>query len=193
MPDPIDFDDVYRHDPDPFGVATTWYERRKIDVVLAALARPEYDVAWDCACGTGELAARLASRCASLAATDASPEAVRLTRQRTGSDPAVRCQVNRLPDVPEMTRPVLVVVSEVLYYLDDEGRAKTCTALASTAGQEIVCVNWRHHPRDAHVSGADAVAELDEVLTTRGWRRTVRHEEADFLLSAWQSGEEDRT
>ncbi|MGV1008977.1 MAG: class I SAM-dependent DNA methyltransferase [Dermatophilaceae bacterium] len=186
-PDPIDFDDLYRHDPDPFSVATAWYERRKIDLALASLAQPDYGVAWDCACGTGELTASLRSRCGTVVATDASPEAVRLTRQRTGDDPAVHASVNRLPDLPTMPhRPALVVVSEVLYYLDDHARSRVCAALPGIAGGEIVCVNWRHHPRDAYVSGADAVAELDEALTAYGWRRTVRHEEPQFLLWSWQ-------
>jgi hypothetical protein len=190
MPDPIDFEDLYRRDPDPFAVASSWYERRKIDVVLAALAHPEYDVAWDCACGTGELAARLAARCTTVVATDASAEAVRLTARRTGSKPVVRCLVNRLPDVPDLPgAPSLVVVSEVLYYLDDHAREQTCAALARSASQEIVGVSWRHHPGDAHVSGADSVAELDDTLRSNGWHRTLTHDEPDFLLWAWQAGE----
>ena len=38
------FDAWYRDDPDPFGVRTRWYERRKLAVLLAALQHPRYGV-----------------------------------------------------------------------------------------------------------------------------------------------------
>lgn len=170
-------------------MATTWYEQRKIAVALAALARPRYDLGWDCACGTGELAGALADRCDAVVASDGSAEAVRLTRQRTGPRDSVHCVVNRLPDLPALAvRPSLVVVSEVLYYLDAAARSRTCAALAATARDEVVCVNWRHEPPDAYLSGADAVDELDASLTDTGWRGTVRHDDVDFVLAAWQRG-----
>lgn len=77
-----DFDTLYRADPDPWQVTSSFYEQRKQAVLLASLTRPTYVSAWDPACGTGELAAGLALRVDSLLATDASPEAVRITTAR---------------------------------------------------------------------------------------------------------------
>ena len=84
-----DFDAIYRADPDPFEVRSSFYEARKLDLLLACLARPTYATAWDPACGVGELAARLASRCDLVLASDASLEAVRLTSARCADLPAV--------------------------------------------------------------------------------------------------------
>ncbi|HYI57876.1 MAG TPA: hypothetical protein VEX66_06885 [Microlunatus sp.] len=36
MVDVPDFDALYRQDPDPWGVASSFYERRKLQIVLAA-------------------------------------------------------------------------------------------------------------------------------------------------------------
>ena len=60
--DETDFDELYRGDPDPFGVDNRWYEQRKQQVLLASLGQPRYRLAWDCASGTGHLSAALAAR-----------------------------------------------------------------------------------------------------------------------------------
>ena len=77
-----DFDTLYRADPDPWQVASSFYEQRKRAVVLASLTRARYRSAWDPGCGTGELAVHLATRADSVLATDISGEAVRLTAAR---------------------------------------------------------------------------------------------------------------
>ena len=56
-----DFDALYEADPDPFQVRSSFYEQRKIGLVLDCLTKPTYAAAWDPACGVGELAARLAA------------------------------------------------------------------------------------------------------------------------------------
>lgn len=190
---PIDadgFEALYAGDPDPFGVAGRWYERRKQAVLTASLAREHYDLVWDCATGTGRLALALLrdGRCARVLATDAAPTAVRLTRELLDGRDGATCAVSALPDVPGAALPAdLVVVAEVLYYLPDEPRAAALAALAALSG-ELVTVHWRHHPHDAHLSGADVTLELDEALTSRGWTSTVRHDDVDFVLAGWVPG-----
>ncbi|MDQ6933743.1 MAG: class I SAM-dependent methyltransferase [Actinomycetota bacterium] len=183
MPEHLDFDALYRTDADPFQVSSSWYERRKIDVVLASLSQARYELAWDCACGTGHLAAALAPRCRRMLATDASAEAVRLSSRTTAELENVECELAALPDVPPAAgRASLVVVSEVLYYLDDQTRAASYQAIASVA-QEMVVVHWRHHPADTFLSGARATAECVEAMSALGWSASVRHEEPDFVLA----------
>lgn len=183
VPEYLDFDALYRADPDPFQVSSSWYEQRKIEVVLASLSQFRYELAWDCACGTGHLAAALAARCGRVLATDASAEAVRLSSRTTADLGNVDCELAALPDVPPSVGPgSLVVVSEVLYYLDDQTRAASYQAIAST-GQEVVVVHWRHYPPDAFLSGARATAESVEVLSALGWSASVWHEESDFVLA----------
>ena len=95
-----DFDRLYASDPDPWQVATSWYERRKIDIALACLRRPRYRFAWDAACGTGELAAMLAARCDAVLASDASDRACALTTARCAQVPGVRVEQGALPALP---------------------------------------------------------------------------------------------
>lgn len=182
---PADFEAKYREDPDPFGVGTSWYERRKERLLLAALTQERYDAAWDCASGTGHLAVALAERCARVVATDASPTAVRLTERLTSAAPHVRCEVSHLPDRPDEAAAVdLTVVAEVLYYLPDDERAQALAMLTRQHG-EIACVHWRHDPDDAYLSGAAVTDELGAALTAAGWKLAWRHDDLDFVMGGW--------
>lgn len=77
-----DFEEMYRADPDPWEVGTSWYERRKTALVMAMLRREKYRLVWDPACGTGDLAVELAGRCERLVCSDLSETACELTRAR---------------------------------------------------------------------------------------------------------------
>lgn len=190
LTDDTDFDALYRRDGDPFDVASSWYERRKEQILLAGLSRRHYRFAWDCAAGTGHLTLRLADRCDEVLATDRSPKAVELTASLTSDRPRVRCAVSALPEVPVECRGAdLTVVAEVLYYLPDPARAAAIGALTAQSG-ELVAVHWRHHPHDAHLSGAAVTGELGAALTEHGWTSAVRHEDTDFVLAAWCREEE---
>jgi SAM-dependent methyltransferase len=190
-----DFDAVYRRDPDPWRVASSPYEQRKLEVVLACLGRPTYQLGWDTACGTGHLARRLADRCERVLATDASPVAVELTSTTCADAPGVRVAALRLPAargevtaaelVPPPAAPDLVVLSEFLYYLDAAGRAATLELVDRTAAAraEVLAVHWRHRPDDAWLSGADTQTEILRALTKRGWTRRVDHREPDFVVN----------
>lgn len=181
MPRTPDFDALYGTDPDPFDVGGSWYEQRKIAVTLAALTRARYRRAWDAAAGSGHLARELTDRCDAVVASDASRVAVDALRE---AGPATLTAVHSaLPDRPDSARDAdLVVVSEVLYYLDAAQRRATLDLLAGLSS-EIVCVQWRHLPHDAHLSGDAALAELRERLEAAGFRCAVAHEEQDFVLA----------
>lgn len=215
MPGTPDFDSLYRADPDPFAVGSSWYERRKIDVALACLTRPEYELGWDAAAGTGHLALELSARCHRVLATDASAVAIdTLTRRsepagdlavpgratggaaegRTGGEgmPPLPAHVavarSALPEVPQEARAAdLVVISEVLYYLPASERLATLDML-SGLDAEVVTVHWRHHPDDTHLSGAEATREVDRALCRAGFTRAVWHQDTDFVLSIHRPG-----
>lgn len=185
MTDAADFEALYRRDSDPFQVATSWYERRKEQVLLAGLTRAHYRLAWDCATGTGQLAHRLAARCNDVLATDASPTAVELASALTADQPCVRCSVSVLPEIPTKCRAAdLTIVAEVLYYLPQVARASAIGALADQSG-ELVSVHWRHHPHDGHLSGVEVTDELGAGLVDKGWNAALRHDDVDFVLAAW--------
>lgn len=190
-----DFDALYRDDPDPWRVGTSFYEQRKLDIVLASLTQASYRVAWDPACGTGELAARLAARAAAVVATDASAEAVRLTAARCAELPAVTVGPLRQPaaaGAPDLGFD-LIVVAEFAYYLPPPDRSSMWDVLtASTAHDaDLAVVHWRHRPHDAHLSGADVNLELAARLTAdpRGWSSAVHHEDRDFVLDIFRRGD----
>ncbi|GAB3307624.1 SAM-dependent methyltransferase [Epidermidibacterium keratini] len=182
-----DWDAVYAAAEDPFEVATSWYERRKMDVVLASLAQERYRLIWDCASGTGHLAARLAGR-GPVIASDAAQAAVELTAKQleTTDGQAVR---SPLPHVPELAADAeLVVVSEVLYYLDRADRRAVADGIDQTTAREVIAVHWRHSPHDAHIAGDVANDEFGAHLHTYGWRTSLTHEDADFVLHGWKRG-----
>ena len=190
MPDAPDFEAMYAHNPDPFGVRDTWYERRKLQVLLSTLRREGYAAAWDPACGTGDLAAALASRCELVLASDASQQAVRIATALTQGQASVHVRHLRLPSRPT-AKPAfdLVIVAEVLYYLSASDRAQTVhlldTVTRNVPDAEVVAVHWRHHPHDAHLSGVDVTEELGAGLMDRSWSPAVRHDDTDFVIASW--------
>jgi hypothetical protein len=192
MIDLPDFDALYRGDPDPWKVRSSFYEQRKLSIVLGCLQRPRYDLVWDPACGVGELAARLASRSDRVLASDASAEAVSLTRQRGAGLAGLEVRQLTLPAVPPEPSSGfdLVVLSEFLYYLPAPDRAATLTMLDSVTGEdaEVVCVHWRHHPHDAWLSGEDVQSEVVDGLVGLGWRHRVRHDDRDFVVDGLERG-----
>ena len=127
----------------------------------------------------------MADRCGRVLATDASHRAVAIATELTADRPEVTCAVSALPDLPPGAREVdLTLVTEVLHYLTDAGRAAAISRLAGQRG-EVVSVHWRHLAHDAHVSGADAADELGAGLAAAGWWRSVRHDDADFVVEGW--------
>ncbi|RYJ05127.1 MAG: class I SAM-dependent methyltransferase, partial [Actinomycetales bacterium] len=126
----------------------------------------------------GELTALLAERCEELVVSD--PVAVALERVRSRGLPGVEVRPGALPhDWPEGPLD-LVVISEVLYFLDEADRALTCRAAAERLepGGHLVAVHWRHDFEEAASRPDEAHADLPAT----GLHRVVLHEEADFRL-----------
>lgn len=191
-----DFDRMYATDPDPWDVATSWYERRKIDIALASLRRERYRLAWDAACGTGELSARLAGCCDAVLATDISEQAVRLSTSRLAAFPSVVVAASALPTRPADLpgRPDLIVLSEVLYYLPPTDRAATYALVDEIAAPDadVLLVNWAPQPDDAYASGLAVFNEANAALNTAGWGRLVTHTDIEFVLGCWSRDLPDR-
>ena len=58
------FEQIYDHDPDPWGFESRWYEHRKYALTMAALPEPHYRSAFEPGCSIGVLTDLLAPRCA---------------------------------------------------------------------------------------------------------------------------------
>jgi cyclopropane fatty-acyl-phospholipid synthase-like methyltransferase len=181
-----DFDALYEANPDPFHVRSSFYEQRKLGLVLDCLTKPLYAAVWDPACGIGEMAARLAPRAERVLASDASPQAVHLTRRRCSacSNVEVRQLTQPQPPPSEADPFDLIVVSEFAFYLTEQGRQDTLEVLHAAAAEnaELVAVHWRHHPQQGYISGEQVQEEVVDHLEPRGWHHVVQHDDRDFII-----------
>lgn len=177
------FDAVYAAADDPWSMRSRWYERRKYALTTAVLPRERYADGLEVGCSVGELTARLAERCDRLTGWDASAAAVTRAADRVAAAPHVRVEQ---AVVPERALPAvdLLVLSEVLYYLDEQdlerflGQVRT----AVRPGGTLVAVHWRHPVADYPQTGDAVHRALRAALP---WPRVAAHEEPDLLLDCW--------
>jgi len=144
-----DFNALYGANPDPWAVSSSFYEQRKLDLVLGVLARPRYAHAWDPACGTGHGAERLADRAEQVLATDAAATAVEITRRTCAGRLNVTVEQRSLPSPVRAGETFdLMVLGEFLYYLVDVDRSATYDLLHAAAAPtaEVVAVHWAAPP-----------------------------------------------
>ncbi|NUR06504.1 MAG: methyltransferase domain-containing protein [Nocardioidaceae bacterium] len=182
---PPDFDAMYAADPDPWRVASSWYEQRKLSVLLASLPRERYRSGWEPGCGIGVATERLAGRVDTLVASDVSPRAVAATSRRVDST-GVRVVESGLPHVPVDGPVDLVVAAELLYYLEDLDAAVGALASACASGAHLVLLHWAQHPHDAFRSGPRTHAVILDELGGRGASHLVAHRDEDFVLDVME-------
>jgi SAM-dependent methyltransferase len=181
---PEHFDDIYAREDDPWGIEHGWYEERKRACVLAALPRERYARAFEPGCAGGALTAGLAARCDELVSWDPVARAVETARERLAGSGHVRVEQAALPArTPEGTFD-LVVVSELVYYLDADDREAFWRAIEDRLrpGGHLVAVHWLREAPEYPVEGAQV---HDELAARPAFARTVRHDEADFRLEVY--------
>lgn len=180
------FDELYRHDDDPWKLREGWYERRKRSLTLAVLPRPRYRNAFEPGCANGELTTALATRCDALLAADLNATAVHLARERVASESHVRLEQRTIPaQWPHAAGPFdLIVVSELAYYLDaaDLDTLAVCIAGSLSADGTLLACHWRR-PFDEARGSADAAHALFDARC--GLTRLAHHDEADLLIDVW--------
>ncbi|MRW82750.1 methyltransferase domain-containing protein [Pseudoduganella sp. FT26W] len=181
------FQQLYEQSDDPWQVRQRWYEQRKRAVLLASLPASHMRHVFEPACGNGELTAALARQADRVTATDLSPAAVQLTRDRlAGAAPgrvSVECQ--RIPQQwPQDSLFDLIVISEMAYYLNtaelDQLRQRCIDTLAMD-GALLLC-HWRHPFADRQLSTEAIHGAFDDCPDLH---RIARHDESDFLLDVW--------
>jgi len=178
------FDAKFAADDDPWRYRDSWYERRKRDLVLAALPRERYRRAFEPGCANGELSARLAPRCEQLLSADFAPAALALARRRVARYPQVRVERRAMPDDWPAGRFDLIVISEFAYYLS----GAQCAALAGAAcasldaGGTLLGCHWRHGGEAWMLDARDVRACFD---AQAGLRAQTRIDDRDFLLDVW--------
>ena len=169
------FDKLYKDNSDPWQFATSDYEHGKYAATLASLPRDRYLSALEVGCSIGVLTQRVAARCEVMLALDLAASALNQARERCGTLKHVRFEQRRIPaDWPE-GRFDLILLSEVVYYLDraDVGELASRVEASLVPGGDIVLVHWlgkTHYP----LSG-DEAAEC--FIACASGFASVRHQE----------------
>ena len=184
------FRDRYAASPDPYGLAERWYEARKYAVTVALLPRERYGAAFEPGCSIGVLTAALAPRCDTLLACDLVPDAVDAARARTAGLPGVRVEQRAIPGEWPTGSFDLIVLSELLYYLDDAdlGQVLGLSAGSLRPGGQLLAVHWRH-PAPRHPRTGDEVH--DDLAAHPGLARLARYRDADFTAEVYARADGD--
>jgi SAM-dependent methyltransferase len=178
------FGRLYRDDPDPWNYRTSAYEREKYAATLAALGCPHHHSTIEAGCSNGELGALLAARCDRYLGLDCAERAVTEARRRLAHMPHARVRRCLLPHHWPSRRADLIVLSEILYYLDAAELACLARHVHRTLlpGGEIVIVNWTGDT-DTPLNGQEATRLfLDALGSERGYDTTRRHCEGRYRL-----------
>ncbi|WP_125106716.1 bifunctional PIG-L family deacetylase/class I SAM-dependent methyltransferase [Gulosibacter massiliensis] len=177
------FNSLFNSDPDPWRFDSD-YEVRKREVLLTSLSRPVYRQALELGSATGALTERLAQRCESVVAIDASDVAVERSRVRLSKYRHVRVEQREVPaDWPDTGPFDLVIMSEFGYYLTriELGEVFERIEASVTPDAQVVLCHWLHPIDGWALDGRD----VHEAARRRGWTARVTHHEADFLLEVF--------
>jgi trans-aconitate methyltransferase len=178
------FEGMYARTDDPWAFATSAYEQRKYAVTMASLPNERYERAFEPGCSVGVLSEQLATRCDQLLATDIIDVALEQAARRLRSFRNVVVESRSIPEEWPGGTFDLVVLSEVVYYFDDDIVASIMDrVVASTSpGAHVVGVHWRGET-DYPLSG-DRAHEL--IGASQGLRPLVHHGERKFVLDVWE-------
>ena len=138
------FDALYAADADPWRFRTSDYERDKYAATLGALSRPRYRTALEVGCSIGVFTRQLATRCECLFAVDASTVALATARKACSACSNITFEACTVPAKFPPGPFDLIVLSEVIYYLDapDVHRLAARCADALAPDGEVVTCHW---------------------------------------------------
>jgi len=179
------FDEQWARGADPWEHGTRWYETRKYDLTVAALPRPRYRRSFEPGCGAGFLTRRLAHRSEDHLAMERHPVGVAATRERCADRSTVQVVEGRIPDDWPTGTFDLIVLSEVLYYLDGEDLEACLTKARRSldAGGHLIAVHYRRDV-SAHRWTGDEVH--DRLVRLPGWTSLLCGTDVDFRLDVVQ-------
>lgn len=152
---------LYAETSDPWDFDHSPYEQEKFAATRAALSRNAYRSAFEIGCGNGALAAHLSEVCTRYTGMDAVATALRAARERL---PEARFVQGFYPGpLPEGDFDLLIL-SEVLYFLDADGLRQLARDITSRwPAAEVLCVTWLG-PTGNPLGGAEALRIFTEAL-----------------------------
>ncbi|APA90317.1 nodulation S family protein (plasmid) [Paraburkholderia sprentiae WSM5005] len=160
----LDADDPWRLDSNPFE-----HERHR-QMLRMALSQGSVTNALEVGCAGGTFTEKLAPHCQRLTVIDIVPRAIARTRERMMDPPHINWIVSDVQHFSTEQQFDLIVVAEVLYYLDDSAEVRAAVRnlarMLAPGGQLVFgsahdanCRRW------GHIAGAETViAILEEEL-----------------------------
>ncbi|OAL85105.1 methyltransferase [Acinetobacter sp. SFD] len=179
------FDALYAlNQGDPWQYEQRWYEQRKRQICLALLPLLRFESAIEIGCSNGVFSQELAQRTDSLMCLDANDTAIRLARQRLHTYPHVQILQRIVPDNLPKQKFQLIVVSEILYYLNSTALDQVLTWLhtALEPGGCILSCHWRTPISGYSLNGEDIHQYLKAHLNHT---HHLSLQDSDFLVDLW--------
>jgi cyclopropane fatty-acyl-phospholipid synthase-like methyltransferase len=153
------FDALYASHPDPWNFAGSRYEQAKYSLTRSSLPRPRYQSALEVGCSIGVLTRLIASRCDAVLGIDAAQMPLIEARRRCADLPSVRFEQMFVPEQWPDGVFDLIVLSEVLYYLNREDVDRLAARVTGSLAPRgaVILVHWTGST-DYPLSGDEAVA-----------------------------------
>lgn len=133
------FDALYARDIDPWGFATSDYERNKYAATLATLPDRPFVNALEVGCSIGIFTARLAPRCGRLLALDVAEAALARARENCPAANVTFARA-RVPEQWPQGTFDLIVLSEMLYYLDSSDLTRVARQASDALAPDGIAV-----------------------------------------------------
>lgn len=180
------FEALFAADPDPWDFETSPYEREKRAHTIAALDGRRFRKGLEIGCATGVLTKVLANICDQIVGIDLSERALSIARDRLRGFPHLDLRQGEIPrDWPVGTFD-LIVLSEVLYFLDEQeiGEMSARADRSLVPGGVILAINWIG-PTDLPLDGNEVI----RLFAKAGeWNRLCVMKEPQFRIDKFWIG-----
>lgn len=153
------FDAVFARDLDPWGFYTSAYERAKYLDTLNSLPHGRYRSGLEIGCATAVLGGLIAERCDRYLGVDFSEVALTDARRRHADRAEMDFVRLRFPAESPDGVFDLIVLSEILYFMNEQDVSETARAVCRLAAPDaiVLLVHWLGQSGDHVLSGDCAV------------------------------------